>query len=140
MKPRLVYIIILIIFSISEINATPFLKMILKNGSSLNGYISMQQPGNDFIFTTEQSVMFIQGNSVEKIIENKINATDLSPQWKEWAEKNEAFIKYENSEFLILFDFITPDRKIRNVGVLKKEAKIGSFALSPVSFLLNWIP
>lgn len=138
MKPRLVYIIILIIFSISEINATPFLKMILKNGSSLNGYISMQQPGNDFIFTTEQSVMFIQGNSVEKIIENKINATDLSPQWKEWAEKNEAFIKYDNSEVLILCDIITSDRKITNVRVLEKGAKIRYLDLSPGSFHLKW--
>ena len=138
MKPRLVYIIILTIFSISEINATPFLKMILKNGSSLNGYISMQQPGNDFIFTTEQSVMFIQGNSVEKIIENKINATDLSPQWKEWAEKNEAFIKYDNSEVLILCDIITSDRKITNVRVLEKGAKIRYLDLSPGSFHLKW--
>lgn len=119
-------------------NATIVQKLLLKNGSELEGYISMQRPGKNFNFTAERAIIYKSDKEVKSIIEHDINIKQLSPAWKEWAEKNDAFIGLGDNRILVLSDIITEGQIINRVRILEKGAKIKYLEMNNNSYSLNW--
>lgn len=119
-------------------NATIVQKLLLKNGSELEGYISMQRPGKDFTFTAERAIIYKSDKEVKSIIDHDINIKQLSPAWKEWAEKNDAFVGLGDNRILVLSDIITEGQIINRVRILEKGAKIKYLDMNNNSYSLNW--
>lgn len=114
------------------------LTMVLKDGTELTGYISRQRPGEDFTFTTSKATVLLPSKDVKSIVDSDVKLTSLSPEWQEWAEKNEAFDGAGNARTLLLSDIITQNGSINRVRVLEKGAKVRYLELSPNTYSLNW--
>lgn len=119
-------------------SATITQKMILKNGSELEGYISMQRPGKNIIFTTERAVIYMPGAEVKSIVDHEVNVSELSDSWKEWAEESDSYIGLGNNKMLVLSDIVTNNGIISRVRILEKGAKIKYLELNQNSYPLNW--
>ena len=89
-------------------NATIVQKLLLKNGSELEGYISVQRPGENFTFTTERAVIYLLNKDLkESIVDHEVNIKQLSPEWIKWAENNDAFEGLGDNRTLKLSDIRT---------------------------------
>lgn len=114
------------------------LTIVLKDGTELTGYISRQRPGENLTFTTSKASVLLPSNDVISIVDSDVKIASLSPEWKEWAEKNDAFGGAGNSRTLLLCDIITKNGSINRVRVLEKGAKVRYLELSPNTYSLNW--
>ena len=58
-------------------HATIVQKLLLKNGSELEGYISKQRPGEHFTFTAERAVVYMADTMVQSIVPQEVGIKDL---------------------------------------------------------------
>lgn len=116
----------------------PFQTMFLKDGSELNGYISMQRPGENFIFSTQRAQIIMSGKSVTSIIDKEVAYKELSEPWKKWATENDAYVGMGDNRVLVLSDIVTAKSTIEKVRILEKGAKIRYLELSPNTYSLSW--
>lgn len=123
---------------ILSINAQTVQTMVLKNGSELDGYISMQKPGENFCFTTQKAQIFLFGKNVKSIVDKEFKINDLSDDWKKWAEENDAFTGIGDSRSLVLSDIITVDGPVNKVRILERGVKIKYLEMGNNSYLLSW--
>lgn len=114
------------------------LTVVLKDGTELTGYISRQRPGENFTFTTSKATVLLPSKDVKSIVDSDVKITSLSPEWKEWAEKNDAYDGNGGNRTLLLSDIITQNGSINRVRVLEKGAKVRYLELSPNTYSLNW--
>ncbi len=127
-----------LIAGLATASAQDNLTVVLKDGTELTGYISRQRPGENFTFTTSKATVLLPSKDVKSIVDSDVKITSLSPEWKEWAEKNDAFDGMGNSRTLLLSDIITKNGSIKRVRVLEKGAKVRYLELSPNTYSLNW--
>ena len=107
MKLKSVLFIVCLLQGAMTLNATIVQKLVLKNGSELEGYISKQRPGSNFTFVAEKAVIYMPGTEVKNIFDNEIKIKDLSPAWIKWAEKNDAFQGIGDDRVLTLSNIVT---------------------------------
>ena len=139
MKLKSLLIIALLLQGTAMANATIVQKLLLKNGSELEGYISVQRPGENFTFTTERAVIYLLRSDLKTdIVDHEVNIKQLSPEWIEWAEKNEAFEGLGDNRTLKLSDIITKNGTASNVRILENGAKIKYLEMNNNSYSLNW--
>ncbi|MDR1004708.1 MAG: hypothetical protein LBL97_06865 [Prevotellaceae bacterium] len=119
-------------------NAQDNLSVILKDGSTMVGYISRQRPGENFTFTTKSAVILKNTDKVKSIIDHQIKTIELSKEWKNWADENEALIGIGNNAYLILSDIITDNGTISRVRILERGVKVKYLELIPNSYSLSW--
>lgn len=85
----------------------PYEKVILKNGTQLEGYISVQHPGKEIVFIAEKAIVCIPFAKVESIVDHDVELSSLSDGWQSWIKDNPAAIKEENGKnYLVLSDII----------------------------------
>lgn len=138
MNLKHIFFFALLIQTVDIVNATIVQKLLLKNGSELEGYISMQRPGKDFNFTAERAIIYKSDKEVKSIIDHEINIKQLTPAWKEWAEENDALVGLGDNRILVLSDIITEEQVINRIRILEKGAKIKYLEMSNSSYSLNW--
>ena len=63
-------------------------KVVLKNGSVLEGYLAEQRPGNSFTVHSNEAVMFANEDSLRNVTHQVCNISDLSSAWQRWIERN----------------------------------------------------
>ncbi len=114
------------------------LTVVLNDGSELTGYISSQRPGENFTFTTSKASVILPGKDVKSIVDTEVKLNSLSPEWKEWAEENDAFAGAGDSKTLLLSDIITDNGSVNRVRILEKGENVKYLQLSPSSYSLNW--
>ena len=115
------------------------LKVILKDGSELVGYISRQRPGENFSFTTSSAIVSVNIDKVKSIEDNRIREGELSNEWRQWAKQNGVLMKDErDSTYLILSDIVISDKLIHGVRVLERGAKLKYLDLAPNTYSLSW--
>lgn len=131
------FYVLMLLFPIG-MYATITQKMILKNGSELEGYISMQRPGRNIVFTTERAVIYMSGKAVKSIVDHEVNVAELTPSWKKWAEETDSYVGVGNNKMLVLSDIVTADGIISRVRILEKGAKIKYLELNENSYSLSW--
>ena len=66
----------------------PYEKVILKNGTELEGYISVQYPGKKIVFSAEKAMVYLSSDKVHSIVEHECEVGSLSATWKNWAKQN----------------------------------------------------
>ena len=107
MKLKHFFFFALLLQGMTIVHATTVQKLLLKNGSELEGYISMQRPGKDFTFIAEKAIIYMPGTEIKSIVDHEVSIKQLSFGWIEWAEKNDAFEGLGDNRILILSDIIT---------------------------------
>lgn len=127
-----------LIAGLATASAQDNLTIVLKGGTELTGYISRQRPGENFTFTTTKATVMLPSNDVKSIVDSEVKITSLSPEWKDWAEKSDAYDGMGNSRTLLLSDIITDKGSISRVRILEKGAKVRYLELSPNTYSLNW--
>lgn len=127
-----------LIAGLASASAQDNLTVVLKDGTELTGYISRQRPGENFTFTTSKATVLLPNKNVKSIVDNEVKISSLSPEWKLWAEENDAYNGVGNGRTLLLSDIITTDGSINKVRILEKGAKVRYLELSPNSYSLNW--
>lgn len=127
-----------LIAGLETVSAQDNLTVVLKDGTELTGFISRQRPGDSFTFSTSKAVVLLSNKEVKSIVDNEVKASLLSPEWKAWADDNDAYEGTENNKSLILSDIITKDGSINRVRVLEKGAKVRYLELSPNIYSLCW--
>lgn len=65
-------------------------KVVLKNGSVLEGYLAEQRPGNNFTVHSNEAVMFANEDTLTNVSHQVCNISDLSSAWQHWIGKNHA--------------------------------------------------
>ena len=63
-------------------------KVVLKNGSVLEGYLAEQRPGNSFTVHSNEAVMFANEDSLRNVTHQVCNISNLSSAWQRWIERN----------------------------------------------------
>lgn len=137
MRIRILYFAVCLLAAFNT-NATVTQKLILKNGSELDGYISTQRPGQKITFTTERAVIIMPENEVRSYIDHEINIKDLPEAWKIWGEKNDAFVGLGDNRTLVLNDIVTKNGTINRVKILERGAKVKYLEMSPNQYSLSW--
>lgn len=127
-----------LIAGLATASAQDNLTVVLKDGTELTGYISRQRPGENFTFTTSKATVLLPSKDVKSIVNSDVKITSLSSEWKEWAEKNDAYDGVGNTRTLLLSDIITNNGSINRVRVLEKGAKVRYLELTPNTYSLNW--
>lgn len=127
-----------LVAGLATASAQDNLTVVLKDGTELTGYISRQRPGENFTFTTSKATVLLPHNDVKSIIDSDVRVSSLSPEWREWADKNDAYEGTGDSRTLTLSDIITTNGSINRVRILEKGAKVRYLELTPNSFSLPW--
>lgn len=166
MKKILVVVISLLMpLSLVAINVQ---KIVLKNGSELNGYIEQQDGKGKMTFRTESAIVYVNNSNVDTP-EHSFNIKALDKAWVKWAEDNDAFegtgdyrtlrlndiiirpVPYEVDSVAVFdgddeenmvdgFDYYIQhhSRMISNVKILEKGVKVKYLELTPNTYLLSW--
>lgn len=114
------------------------LKVTLKDGSQLVGYISRQRPGEDFTLTTKMAEISLDASQVMSIIEHRIKWQNLSKEWKQWAESEGYTNSCNEDAVFTLCDIVTKDRTITQVRILERGVKVTYLELSQNNYKLSW--
>lgn len=139
MKTRIIIILTIILQSAITTHAAIVQKLILKNGSELEGYISMQRPGENFTFTAERAVVYMADTMILDIKPQEVKIKDLSTDWIKWAEENDAFIGIGDNRKLLLSNIVTKNKTtINRVRILEQGAKIKYIEIGNNNYSLNW--
>ncbi len=120
-------------------HATIVQKLLLKNGSELEGYISKQRPGEHFTFTAERAVVYMADTMVQSIVPQEVGIEDLSAGWIKWAEQHDAFVGVGDNRKLLLSNIVTKNNStIDRVRILERGAKIKYLDIGNTDYSLNW--
>ena len=138
-------------------------KIILKNGSVLNGYIQQQTSNGLMTIRTDNAIVYVN-NSNAVIYDRKIVVGELEQAWKDWAEKNDAFEGVGNNRTLTLSDVSfkhdvtkvadstvtrSPNKgfdnflgsglqQVSKVKVLERGVRVKYLELSPNTYIVSW--
>lgn len=123
--------------------ARPIERVILKNGSVLEGFISSQRPGKDFVFTSDNATIYLPSKEVKSMTDTVCDLKDLSPAWQNWAKINGAMRREEGRNLLKLTHILQTTgsgevQEINHVRVLEKGVTIKYLDLSSNTRLLDW--
>lgn len=119
MKTKRFCWILLLNLLVLTAGAEPYETVVLKNGSVLEGYISVQHPGKDIIFFAEKATVYIPVKQVKSVLEYDIEIETLSDPWKAWVGDNPLLIKtVRGSKFLQMTDIILAETAENDTVVL----------------------
>lgn len=134
------------------LQAQPVEKIILKNGTVLEGYISKQRPGKDMVFTAEKAVVYIPSEAVKSITNRSMEWKSLSPAWQQWALENNAVEGQGKQRTVTLSDILrievqqsvsdsvqlSEPRSVNNVRVLEEGMIVKYLDLGSSVYTLTW--
>ncbi len=100
-----IFLLVISVFTFSQVDAVVVQKVYLKNGSVLNGYIQTQDKKDNITFRSESAIICVSGKNATTT-ERVYKIGDLDKKWIEWAEKNDAFNGIGDSRTLTLNEVI----------------------------------
>ena len=105
------------------------LRIILSSETELTGYIARQRPGANITFAADKAVVILDESP--QIVDRKVKVNELSPQWKQWADENNAIVGVGSESYLVLSDVIGSKETISGVRILERGAKLKYLDLTP---------
>ena len=75
----------------------------LKNGSVLYGYIQSNNGYGKFVFHTDSAII-VMNNVVADVTDKTVDYAQLTAQWKNWADCNDAYSELNSNKTLTLSD------------------------------------
>jgi hypothetical protein len=85
-----IYIALMLLFCSVSAKAVVVQRVLLKNGTVLNGYIQQQDNNDNITFRSDNAIVNISGTN-STITERTYKVNELDKAWIDWAEKNDAF-------------------------------------------------
>lgn len=120
-------------------NAIVSQRVTLKDGSTLDGYIAFQKPGEKIQFQADEYHVIMSKDEVRNISENEVSYNDLSEAWKKWADDNNAWVGEGENRKLLLADISTNEGKtITKVRIVAKGSQIHFLGFNNRLFPLSW--
>lgn len=121
-------------------------KLILKDGSIVEGYILSQRPGKTVSFHSEKTLFCIPMKAVADVVNHELEIKCLPQEWQDWVKDNPAAVKEKKGKrYLLLSDisFIDTDASdstlqdtlettlmVNNVRVVEKGDNLKYLALN----------
>lgn len=138
---RIIFVIALLTLSNLGTNAVIFQKVLLKNGSVLNGFVQQQDGNGNMIVNTDNAIICVKNLNVSVSDGKNVNLSNLSEQWKDWADKNDVFSYNGSDKVLKLRDIKVGLGKLDSIvekNMIGFEAKMQKETKSfPGVFLLE---
>ena len=120
-------------------NAVVVQKVVLKDGSVLNGYIEKQTLDGKYTVHTDNAIICIHGNKATVTGETAYGEKDLDKKWVEWAEKNDEFQGAKGNRTLMLGNVIVGGRTVASkVRILESGEVVKYLEMTPSSHTVNW--
>ena len=110
------------------------LRIILSSETELTGYIARQRPGANITFAADKAVVILDESP--QIVDRKVKVNELSAQWKQWADENNAIVGVGSESYLVLSDVIGSKETISGVRILERGAKLKYLDLTPREYSL----
>lgn len=115
---KLVIFLILLQFVFAA-NAVVYQKIVLKNGSVLNGFIQRQDGDGNMTVRTDNAVICIKNTNLSISSGRLENVNNLTEVWKNWAKSNESYTSDMNGEHLLLTDVKLGKTKLDSTSTKK---------------------
>lgn len=132
--------IILLVFFVcpSFVSAQTTEKVVLKNGSVLEGYLAEQQPGKNFTVKTTNAVVFASEDSLVDVTQQQVEWSMLSQEWADWAEKNRLADPDKLGEKITLSTLKFKHSAFENVYVQERGITIKFVDLNDRTYVYPW--
>lgn len=138
MKTKSIIIAVVLSVAFSSASAVISQKLVLKNGTVLEGYIQSQRPGEKITFNADRSEVLLPGKEVRIITPKEVAYKEVSEEWRAWADDNDAWIGTGDNRKLKLYDLITRKHDIKNVRVLERGARVRYIDMNNSMHTLSW--
>ena len=120
-------------------NAVVVQKVMLKNGSVLNGFIERQTFDGKYTVHTDNAIICITGGKATVSGEMQYGEKDLDKAWVEWAEKNDEFIGSAPNRTLMLGNVIVDGRTVAaKVKILESGENVKYLEMTPATHSVDW--
>lgn len=163
MKTIKIYLSFILTCCVNLLYAYPVEKVILQDGSILEGYMSIQRPGKDIVFVAQKATIYVPTDKVASIVNHEFEINKLSNSWKEWLKNNPNAIETVNGKsYFTLSDIVLKETDIktdsaivdslqkirfdgviwnvtpRKIRIIEKGAIIKYVDFTPNTYYLNW--
>lgn len=124
--------LLLTIFALISLdaNAQSIEKLVLKDGSVLEGHIVSQVPGKEIYFEAESTTAVLSGNRVDINSTTEEEIDNLSENWKQWANEHKEYIYVKSG-----INFI----KMSNISLNKYSSITDEKNTKPTDLLLQYL-
>lgn len=109
-------------------------KVVLNNGSVLEGYLAEQRPGNCFTVHSSEAVVFANEDSLINVNQQVCNISDLSFSWQNWIEKNHA----GDGQTIALSTLEFKNSTISNVFIQERGITVKYVDLNERTYVFPW--
>ena len=82
-------------------------RLVLKDGSVVEGYIISQHPGKDVTFRVERAVCSLRAEFIASIEDCELALNQLSPEWQAWAAEHPSAVKTTSSGQALVLSRVT---------------------------------
>ena len=114
-------------------------RIILKDGSVINGFIQKQDGNGNLTIQSEQAIICLKGNDATIFNEKKYKVQSLDKAWIEWAEKHNAFEGDKDNRTLLLCDIsVKKNREIQKVRILERGVVLKYQDMTPATYSVKW--
>jgi len=135
MKHSFKIVILCSFFSLTlEANAQNTERVVLKNGSVLEGYLAEQRPGNNFTVHSTEAIIFANEDSLRNVSHQVCNISDLSLAWQRWIEKNHV----GDGQTITLSTLEFRNSTISNVFIQERGITIKYVDLNERTYVFPW--
>ena len=135
MKHSFKIVILCSFFSLTlEANAQNTERVVLKNGSVLEGYLAEQRPGKYFIVHSSEAVLFANEDSLKNVTNQVCNVGELSPAWQDWIKRNNV----GDGQSITLSNLEFKNSTISNVYIQERGNTIKYADLNERSYVFPW--
>ncbi len=133
---RILSSILLAFVVIGAAHAVIVQKVILKNGSVLEGYIQSQDGSGRMTVHTDRATIVIDSKNAE-VTNRQVNIGSLTKAWKEWGEKNDAFYGAGDDRTLPLNEVMFKENPLDTIAVLAGSEDFEQYLISSVQRAAN---
>lgn len=118
---------------------TQIQKLHLKDGSILEGYVSLQRPGKDLVFTTIRATVVLDAKDVKSITNEDVAESKLEKDWVLWANEHDAWKSIGADRYLAMSNIITDKGKnYSRVFIEQQGAQVRFVQLTTDNYTLGW--
>lgn len=117
-----------------EVTAQNTEKVVLKNGSVLEGYLAEQRPGKNFAVQSTEAVIFANEDSLRNVSHQVCNISDLSSAWQGWIEDNHV----SDGQTITLSTLEFKNSTISNVFIQERGITVKYVDLNERRYVFPW--
>lgn len=118
MNIKSIYVLVYFLFCSVASNAQVIEKIVMKNGSVLEGHIVSQEPGKSVDFFSEISTIVSDARCISTSGTTEIEQSALSENWQQWIKGNkESLLRKDGKSFLRLDDVVIHAQPVQKDSV-----------------------